>query len=44
MHLFGVFDAVVRAGSGGKGRCQSALVLEMKAPGAAEKVARYLTA
>ena len=27
--FFGVFDAVVRAGSGGKGRHQSALVLEI---------------
>ncbi len=40
--FFAVFDAVVRAGSSGKGRRESALVLEITPAGATETVTRVL--
>jgi hypothetical protein len=40
--FFGVFDAMVRAGSNSKGRRESALVLEITPPGANETVTRVL--
>lgn len=40
--FFGVFDAIVQAGSNGKGRRESALVLEITPPGANETVTRVL--
>jgi hypothetical protein len=40
--FFGVFDAIVQAGSNGKGRRESALVLEITPPGTTETVTRVL--
>jgi hypothetical protein len=40
--FFGVFDAIVQAGSNGKGRRESALVLEITPPGSSDTVTRVL--